>query len=488
MSSPVLNIIPSIADFARNSSKPIFLQIAEKISKAILNNQLQNKTKLPGTRQLSEVLGIHRKTAVAVYDELISLGLAESIANKGTFVKNEISNIPQTKSFQKLNKAEKTSGFSFKKSNLLDNPLEFSDCEYVFNDGIPDARLFRPNILSQYYGSTLKRKPTQKKIGNYNAEGSEFFKHHFTSYLNDTRGLNLHKNQLLITRSTEMTVFILSEILLSAGDIVVVGNPGYFMVNMIFQKSGAFIKTIPVDKDGIDVDALETLCKTNKIRMLYVTSRFHYPTTVSLSKTRRKKLLELSYHYDFIIIEDDYDNDFQYEKGEFLPLATEDFSGMVVYIGSFGKSLAPGFRTGFAVSTPEFISEMKKFLGIIDKQGDIVMEQALGEMIAEGEIDRHLRKSLQIYRSRRDDFAAQIQEILGENILFSKPKGGTAFWLEWQKPVNLFQISNRCKEKGLFIPQTLLYQNKNLCAMRIGFANFNNEEARKALEIFSSCF
>src|SRR5690606_1956299 len=155
----------------------------------------------------------------------------------------------------------------------------------------------------------------------------------------------------------------------------VVGELSYFSANMIFQKSGARIKTIPVDEEGIDTEVLQTLCAQQQIRMVYVTPHHHYPTTVSLSVQRRMELLRLANQYGFVIVEDDYDYDFCYHKQPLLPLAGADTTGMVIYVGSFGKSLAPGFRTGFIVAPHNLMREMRKYLGIIDRQGDIVMEQ-----------------------------------------------------------------------------------------------------------------
>jgi GntR family transcriptional regulator / MocR family aminotransferase len=158
---------------------------------------------------------------------------------------------------------------------------------------------------------------------------------------------------------------------------------------------------------------------------------------------------------------------------------------MVVYIGSFGKSLAPGFRTGFIVAPENLMIEMRKYLGIIDRQGDVLMEHVLGEMIAEGEINRYLKKSLKIYQERRDHFSLLLEEYLGEWIDFQKPSGGLAVWTEWKNPINLMHLSRECSKNNVFIPKTLLYQNKNLTAMRLGFGNLNFDEMDKYFEIIS---
>jgi len=488
MDSPVEIPYQSFIEIDRNSETSIYMQIANQLINAIQRGFLPYGTKLPGTRMFSEVLDIHRNTAVAVYDELSAQGWVESLPNKGTFIIGENQEKPvQAKDFEKnsLQNYPKATGFPFKTSNILDNPFEHSDCEYVFNDGVPDIRLTQIGQHSRFYSSILKRKSNQKMLVHYNHDGSEFFKKHLSHYLNLSRGLPISKNNLLITRSTEMSIYIVSEILLSEGDTVLVGALSYFSVNMIFQKAGVDIVSLPIDDEGIIVENVREICKKRKIRMLYLTPHHHYPTTVALSAQRRLELLDLAYEYGFVILEDDYDYEFHYDKSPILPLASADTNGMVIYIGSFGKSLAPGFRTGFIVAPENLMAEMRKYLGIIDRQGDILMERALGEMIEEGEINRYLKKSLKVYQERRDYFAELLDGHLEKLIRFQKPSGGLAFWLEWNVPINLMQLSRNCSRDNLFIPKTLLYQTKELTAMRLGFGNFNKEEMDKSVGIFA---
>ncbi len=486
MNSPVEFPYESFILINRSSEISIYMQISNQLINAIQRGFLPFGIKLPGTRALSIILQVHRNTIVAAYEELFAQGWVESLPNKGTFIIGKNQKKPfQIKDFEKNNLEHypKSTGFSFKTSNILDNPFEYSDCEYIFNDGVPDIRLTQIDHHSRIYSSILKRKA--HKIGQYNQDGSEFFKKNLSEFLNLSRGLPISKNNLLITRSTEMSIYIVSEILLSAGDVVLVGELSYFSVNMIFQKAGVKIQPISIDEEGINVEEVREACKKQKIRMLYLTPHHHYPTTVTLSAKRRLELLNLANEFGFIILEDDYDYDFHYDKSPILPLASADTNGMVIYIGSFGKSLVPGFRTGFIVAPENLMTEMRKYLGIIDRQGDVLMEHVLGEMIAEGEINRYLKKSLKIYQERRDYFVSLLEQNLGEYIDFQKPSGGLAVWMKWKIPVNLMQLSRNCAQNNLFIPKTLLYQNKNLTAMRLGFGNLNLTEMDKSIEILS---
>ncbi|SEW16118.1 GntR family transcriptional regulator / MocR family aminotransferase [Chryseobacterium wanjuense] len=486
MNSPVEIPYQSFIKINRNSEVAIYMQVTNQLINAIQRGFLPFGTKLPGTRALSQLLQVHRNTIVAVYDELFAQGWVESLPNKGTFVIRKNDEKPVSfNDFNQINLKNypKTTGFTFKTSNILDNPFERSDCEFVFNDGVPDIRLTQIDQHSRIYSSTLKRRA--HKISHYNQDGSEFFKKNLSQYLNLSRGLPISTHNILITRSTEMSIYIVSEILLSENDTVLIGALSYFSVNMIFQKTGVKIVTIPIDDEGIDVEEVRKICQKQKIRMLYLTPHHHYPTTVTLSAQRRLELLNLANEFGFIILEDDYDYDFHYDKSPILPLASADTNGMVIYIGSFGKSLAPGFRTGFIVAPENLMTEMRKYLGIIDRQGDILMEHVLGEMIAEGEINRYLKKSVKVYQERLDYFVRLVEENLGNYLQFKKPSGGLAIWAEWKIPINLMQLSRNCGQNNLFIPKTLLYQNKDLTAMRLGFGNFNFDEMEKSIEIFS---
>ncbi|MDR2223920.1 MAG: PLP-dependent aminotransferase family protein [Flavobacteriaceae bacterium] len=483
MSSPVKTPFNSLIKIDRHSTTAIYMQIANQLSNAIQRKYIAPQTKLPGTRALSVILQVNRNTIVAVYDELNEQGWIETVPNKGTFVVDKTQDTKNKLSSKDLYTYPKYAGYSITKNMVLDNPYEHSHCNLNFNDGTPDSRLTHINQLSAFYSANLKRKSNRKKLGYTPTENNDYFKTQLANYLNISRSLQITKQNILITRSTEMGIYIASQVALSPGDKVIVTELSYFSSNMAFQKVGAKLLTVPSDQDGIDVNKVEELCQKQDIRLLYLTPQHHYPTTVTLSAQRRIKLLQLAQKYGFIIIEDDYDYDFHYEKSSMLPLASVDTSGMVIYVGSFGKSLAPGFRTGFVVAPTNVIEEMSKYLHLIDNQSDLVMEQVLGELIEEGEIERYRKKSLKIYKERLKLFSHYLESSFNSSITFEKPTGGLALWVKWKQPINLMQLKINCAKEDLFIPKTLLYQNKELTAMRLGFGHLNVEEMEQSIDI-----
>ncbi|SOD11857.1 PLP-dependent aminotransferase family protein [Pedobacter xixiisoli] len=487
MSSPAEIPFLSFIHLDRDTKTPIYLQLAQQLINAIQRGYLVAGIKMPGSRTLSELLKLHRKTVIAAYEDLHHQGWIAIHPNRGAYVMDNQTKINERPydALVSLASYPSQTGYAFKQSNILDNPFEQSNCTYQFNDGTPDIRLTEIKQLSSLYSATLKRKNTLKKIDNPLYTGN-YFREQLSNYLNSSRGLHISKDNLLITRSSEVSLYIIAQLLVEPNDVVVVAELGLFTANMVFQKAGANIKTIPIDEQGIDVDQLAEKLKTTKIRAVYITPHHHYPTTVSLSAQRRVQLLQLAQSHGFIIIEDDYDYDFQYEKSTIMPLASADVNGMVIYVGSFGKSLTPSFSSGFVVAPKNFINEMQKYMGILDRQGDIVMEQVLGEMIAEGDIHRHLKKSLKIYQERRNNCCALLAKHFGHQAAFNVPNGGLAVWLEWNIPVSLLQLAKVCQKKDLFIPQNILYQNRKTTAMRIGFGHLTIEEMKNSLEIISS--
>lgn len=486
MPSPVKIPFQSFIKIDRNSTTAIYMQIANQFSNAIQRNFIPEGTKLPGTRTIANLLGVNRNTVIAAFDEIATQGWIEMKANKGCFVLNKKTfNSRRTSNtdLKLLQQYPTKPGYSFLSSTLLDSPLEGSHCDYLFTDGTTDTRIIQIDQLSSFYSANLKRKSNRKRLLANNLIENSSFRKNMANYLNLSRGLHISSKNVLITRSTEMSIYIACRVLLQDGDKVIVANLSYYSSNMAFQEAGASILTVPIDEEGIEVSAVEKLCKEQKIRMLYLTPHHHYPTTVTLSAQRRVQLLNLAHKYGFIILEDDYDYDFHYEKSSVLPLASVDTEGMVVYIGSFGKSLTPSFENGFIVAPENVLLEMQKYLHLLDPRGDVVMEQVLNELIEEGEIFRYLKKASKIYKERRDTFIQLLAQFFGDTITYNVPAGGLAIWIEWKAPINLMQLQKECEKNNLYLPKTLLYQNRTLRGMRLGFGHLNKEEMELNLDI-----
>ena len=480
MNSPVETLLKQLIHFEKNTSTAVFIQISHQIIDAIQRGYLTKGTSLPGSRTLSQLVNIHRNTVVAVYEELASQGWVEIIPNKGTFVI-----VPEQKTVaikaisyptNQENKYSKKTGFDFKPSFHLASTFETKATKYTLNDGQPDLRLHPTLQFSKWYSASMKRKTLLSKWNHTSNSAHSIYENQLCNYLNATRGFHSKPENLISTRSTEMSLYIVSQILLQPNDLVLVGDLSNYAVNMIFQQVGANIHTIPVDENGLGIDYIRKHYIKKSIRCVYVCAHRHYPTTKTLSAERRLELLKLAEDYGFAIIEDDFDYDFQYEGAAKLPMASSDGNGNVIYLGKLGQSLFPSFQTGFVVAPINLIVEAKNYLQMLDKQGDVIQEQMLSELIYEGEIHRLIKKNIINYKQRRDYLCEMLTHYFKENVSWEKPSGGLAIWLQFNPKISLVQLADEAQKNDLFLPKTILYQNKNTCAIRFGFGHLNEEE------------
>lgn len=474
----------TLIDLKKESSLPIYVQIANEIIKNIQSGMLKTGTKLLSSRQMAELLSLHRKTVVAAYDELYSQGWIEIFPKKGTFIAQHLPNVKPVQLSKQDFEAKSKDDFSmnFAKNTLVKIPPIITQ-RLAFNDGLPDVRLAPRDELARLYSQYIKF--GEPSVLYYTSVfGSLRFRETFAKVLNETRGMNTSPEQIITTRGSQMAIYLVGLALFEKGDEVIVGDLNYPATNMTFATLGAKLNTIPIDEEGIVVDAIEEICRKKPVKAIYVTSHHYHPTTVTLTPERRIKLLALAEKYRFYILEDDYDYDFHYANRPVLPLASADRHGLVVYIGSFTKKIAPTFRVGYVVAKQEIIEELAKLRRIIDRQGDTILELSLADMLENGTLKRHAAKVLKIYRERRDFTCDLLKNELGDVIDFKVPDGGMAIWAKFDKSISLIELAPKLAKNGLYLSDGAAYPSENAC--RIGFASMNFKETEDAVKILKN--
>lgn len=286
-----------------------------------------------------------------------------------------------------------------------------------------------------------------------------------------------------------MAIYIAASMLIKPGNIVIVGEPNYRFANMIFEKCGAKLVRVPVDADGIDVESIEKICRKQKPALLYIIPHHHHPTTVTLSAARRMQLMSLIRAYALPVIEDDYDYDFHYARSPILPLASADHGGYVLYIGSITKSFASSIRMGYLIAPPDFVRQAAALKQLIDIRGDLLLEESLALMYKNGDMQRHLKKSLKTYEKRRDLFCDELQIKLKGKISFTRPAGGMAVWARFDNRYPIPEIAAKAAARGLFIGDGSFYNSGtvNYNAIRMGFASLNEREIESVIAILAKC-
>lgn len=461
---PFKNLIPLNPE----SPQAIYVQLANGLIRLIRSGKLQPGTKLPSVRELAGLMELHPKTIVAAYGEMVAQDWIYSRPRSGMIVSE---NLPELKprSFQETGKG----AYSQEKSL----PRDEVRYKYVINDGFPDPRLAPVPQLLRQYRNEFDDGYMEKTSMIIEGAGSPKLRAVLAKYLGETRGINAGYSNVLISRGAQMAIYLAATLSIRPGDEVMVGDPGYFMASGIFEKLGARLIRIPVDEEGIDVDQIEKASK-RKPKLLYIIPHHHHPTTVTLSTSRRMKLLSLIREHQFTVIEDDYDYEFHYTHNPILPLASADHGGHVWYIGSITKNLLQSMRIGYLIAPEKVIAEGVNNRRLLDIRGDILMENALATLYINGTMQRHIRKSLKLYEERRDLFCEMLGNELGDSVSFTIPDGGMAVWTRFNKPYDLTKIASQAAARGLWMSDGSIYNpsDRNLNALRMGFASMNEKE------------
>jgi GntR family transcriptional regulator/MocR family aminotransferase len=445
---------------------------------------------LPSTRQLAELLKVHRKTVVAAYDELYAQGWTVTIPRKGIEVSNHLPELKPLpfKSTAAVSGYGSDTGFKFSGSSVLAvKTMDAGGHKLIINDGFPDPRIAPVDELVKAYRSLFHQPAIQRLMTFGNQQGSLSLRKSLVKFLTDSRALTLTEENILVTRGAQMAIYMAARLILKPGSTVLVGEPNYFMANMTFEQCGAKLIRVPVDKNGIDVEAIEKICKKKKPDLIYIVPHHHHPTTVTLSAQRRMSLLHLIRANNIAVIEDDYDYDFHYTSSPILPLASADHGGNVIYIGSVTKTLAPSLRFGYMVAPKRFITEGIALRRLIDIRSDNVWEEALATLFDSGQMQNHLKRSVKLYHQRRDKFCELLKEQLSDKISFEVPDGGMAVWVKFNKKYSLPAVSAKASREGLYLSDGTFYNSEgvNYNSVRMGFASLNDKEITEVVKILT---
>ena len=472
----------TLLDVDKKSRIPIYLQISNEFIKHISSGIIPSGTKLPGTRILSDILKINRRTVISAFDELAAQGWITINPNRGCFVQEELPNL-KPKSLQKTRNQTQEDRVSYD-LDLSFTPKKESKFDLSIDDGYPDVRLAPLKELAKNY-SYIMNSSMGSQLMTYKQKflGDEILRNELSKYLSETRSIHVKAENILTTRGSLMAFYVLFKTILSPdNNQVVVAYPGFNEGHEAIKLAGGQLNFVDVDSDGMSIDQIASLCKKKSIRAVFIIPHHHYPTTVSLSAQRRMELLALAEKYRFAIIEDDYDYDFHYSSAPILPIASIDTQGSVAYVGSFSKTMAPSVRLGFVVAPTQLIHAASQVSKYIDSFGNIALEHAVAMLMREGLIRRHLRKALKTYRERRNYFCHLLQSELGDDLDFRIPEGGLAVWTTL-KNHDLAQFQTHCKHKRIGIPDGSGYFSKPFekNALRIGFASMNQKEAEQLI-------
>ena len=461
---------------------PKYQRLAEGIRTSIKTGMLKPGEILPSTRELAKRFRFDRHTIMKALGELESEGWIQSKEK----VNYQVVNTLPTKFLQPLSNIQKQFApkevpLKFARS-LQDVPFHKTRTHrFSFPSGAPDPRLFP----IQEFKSHLYDALSSRDLLVYGSpEGQARLIEQIKIFLRRVR--NIQDRKIVVTNGSQEAIFYLAQLLLRPGDCVAVEELGYPATFEALRFAGAELYPIRVDSEGLVIEDFERLLKKRKVRMIAVTPLHQYPTTVTLSASRRLRLYELAYRHDVFILEDDYDHEFHYESQPVAPLASFDPAGLVLYVSTFSKVLFPTARTGF-MAVPEKIGlEAQKLKRISSRQNEPLMQETIAKWMESGGLERHLRRMRRAYAERLDRLIQDLEVYkMHHDISWHKPDGGMALWLNIG--VNSHSFANKALDKVMLNPENIYRLDDKIGThLRLGFSGQTVSENSAGLEALFS--
>ncbi|MEY8760154.1 MocR-like pyridoxine biosynthesis transcription factor PdxR [Chryseobacterium tongliaoense] len=457
--------------------KAVYLQIADMFINSIQSGRLKAGEALPGSRNLAQMLKINRNTVVEAYQVLINEEWVFAKERKGIFVSDQLPAVQ--------NKPDETESGSLK-TKEPENLFLIN-----FDDGHPDSKIAPVTELARAYRQIFNRKAKWQMMGYGDEHGSSEFRKAISHMLNHQRGMHIDAHQVSITRGSQMAMYLTTQSLIAKNDYVIVESPGYQPAWNAFKHAGAKLLPVAVDAEGISIDDIIKLLKQNKkIKAIYITPHRQYPTTVTLSLTRRLKLIELSNRYGFTIIEDDYDNEFHFGYRPILPVSSFPELKNYVYVGTMSKVVAPALRIGYLVcKDQELLAKIGNLRKIIDVQGDIIMEHAVLQLIKDGAVKKHIKKATIHYKNKRDFVYQLLEKHLKNTADYSLPDGGLAFWITPKAKLNWDAVTGLLLNKSIKIIHPEQYSfGETVNGFRLSYGSLSEEQLENSIKIIAEVF
>ncbi|PSR18152.1 PLP-dependent aminotransferase family protein, partial [filamentous cyanobacterium CCP3] len=429
---------------------PYYQQISEALRQAILTGRLNPRQRLPSTRALASSLGVSRATVTQSYDQLLSEGYLQTAVGSGTYVCEQL---PETLLHAPEPNAVpatpppplKLSKYGERLTDFAASPAAEPTAEISFRYGRPALDQFPLALWRQL----LSRRCRCGDWLDYATDpmGHWPLREAIAAYLSQARAVHCQPDHILITNGTQQALDLATRVLVSAGDAIALEEPSYLSARRVFTSQGAILHPIPVDESGLDVDKLARV--TAPIRLVYVTPSHQFPTGAVLSLPRRLALLAWAQQNGSLIFEDDYDSEYRYAGRPIPALQGLGQGQSVLYVGTFSKVLFPSLRVGYMVLPPALVPLFRRAKWLSDRQVPGLEQAVLADFIAEGHLERHIRRMRSLYDQRRQALVAALTQHFGSRVTVLGENAGLHLMVRFHTKIPDADLIAKAAEVGV---------------------------------------
>ena len=299
---------------------------------------------------------------------------------------------------------------------------------------------------------------------------------------------NEAQDELIITSGAQQANELACKVLLNEGDTLFCEAPSFIGSLNAFKSYNVDLVGIPMEEDGMKLEALEDALKTaEKPKLIYIIPNFQNPTGLCTSLEKRKAVYELAKKYGVMILEDNPYGDIRF-AGENIPsIKTMDKDGIVIYSRTFSKTLAPGLRVGYVSAPKPVIQKMVVCKQVSDVHTNIMAQMICDEYLKNYDMDAHLEEIRAVYRHKCGLMLDEIDRNFSKKITVTRPEGGLFIWATLPEGSDMMGFCNTAvqKYKVAVVPGTafLIHESENTSSFRLNFSTPTDEQLVKGCEI-----
>ncbi len=401
---------------------PLYWQLYAHLRAAILSGRLKKGTKLPSTRALADELHVSRNTVLNAYDQLRVEGYLESVEASGTFVAPVLPDtllatptpaapsLPATPSSGRRPRLSKA-GEALAAAPAMASPLLPKAGGYAqraFRAGIPALDVF-PFELWAKLVAWRARHATGTELRYQDTAGYRPLREAIADHVTVTRRVRCTADQIVVVAGSQGALDLAARLLINPGDAAWMEDPGYLGARGALLGSGAQVIPVPVDREGLVVEA--GIAASPEARLAYLTPSHQFPLGVTMSLSRRLAVLDWAKRAGATILEDDYDSEYRFAGRPLAALQGLDDGECVIYLGTFSKVLFPSLRLGYLILPPPLVEPFLAARQFVDIHPPLLEQAVLADFMSQGHFSRHLRRMRALYAERRATFLDAMKEL-----------------------------------------------------------------------------
>jgi len=464
------------------TGRPAHMRIGERIRAAISSGALALNARVPSSRTLARDLGVARNTVDEALSQLVADGLIVRRRGAGSFVSDRPPRpaVPPAAPRIDAKRASAGARISNRAKALHCYPGHYQPSRAIpFTPSLPPSEFFPRKAWKRLVSREVSRPGTD--YWEYGASnGLPALREAIAGHATAMRGTRASADQVIVTTSTQQAVELSAKVLADPGDFCWVETPGYQPVQHVLRSAGLDVVQVPVDEQGLDVEAGRTL--QAHARLAYVTPSHQYPMGYEMSLTRRHALLSWARAEDAYIVEDDYDGDYRYEGRPITSL--QDMGGdRVIYVGSFNKILFPGLRVAYALVPEPLVGAFVDAKHAADGHTALLSQGVLAAFISEGHLAHHLRTTRDIYNERRLAFLEEAQGLRGLMEFGPATAGMHVTGLFKDARIVDRAVAAACAARGVVVDPLSKYGAIDRGGLVFGFAGASRDRTGECLEI-----